>query len=170
MSRFLTGWARDMKSKGDFPSRPKRLPEVFSTYELPLYFVTANTLGRRALLARVTIHTAFQEYGQQNAAYGRAIGRYVIMPDHLHIFVRLPATSRLAVFVQLLKQCLTKVLKAEGEEPPFWQTGFFDHVLRNDENYAAKWAYVHQNPVRAGLVTEAEAWPYQGEFGIIDRA
>ena len=43
-----------------------------------------------------------------------------------------------------------------------WQEEFFDHVLRSDESYAAKWEYVRRNPVRAGLVARAEDWPYWG--------
>jgi REP element-mobilizing transposase RayT len=56
------------------------------------------------------------------------------------------------------------------KKSPFWQPGFFDHVLRNDESYTQKWKYVRENPVRAGLVSRADDWPYQGEFVVIDRA
>jgi putative transposase len=52
----------------------------------------------------------------------------------------------------------------------FWQPGFVDRLLRNDENYAEKWDYVWRNPVRAGLVNQPEQWPYQGEIFVIDRA
>ena len=48
-----------------------------------------------------------------------------------------------------------------------WQRGLFDHVLRNDESQ--KWNYVRDNPVRAGLVTNADDWP-SGEIVLIDRA
>jgi hypothetical protein len=51
-----------------------------------------------------------------------------------------------------------------------WQPGFFDHLLRNDESYNRKWEYVRENPVRAGLVSGADDWPYQSEFVVIDRA
>jgi REP element-mobilizing transposase RayT len=50
-----------------------------------------------------------------------------------------------------------------------WQPGFFDHLIRNDESYGEKWNYVRENPVRAGLVTNADDWPYQGEIVYIDR-
>ena len=43
------------------------------------------------------------------------------------------------------------------------QKGFFDHLLRDGESYAEKWAYVEQNPVRAGLVKTVLEWPYAGE-------
>ena len=48
--------------------------------------------------------------------------------------------------------------------PPIWQAEFFDRVLRTHESYNGKWRYVIDNPVRAGLVREAEAWPYAGEI------
>jgi hypothetical protein len=51
----------------------------------------------------------------------------------------------------------------------FWQPGFFDHLLRTADSYSAKWQYVWENPVRAGLVAQPEEWPYQGEIVVIDR-
>jgi REP element-mobilizing transposase RayT len=51
-----------------------------------------------------------------------------------------------------------------------WQRGFFDHVLRSDESYAQKWNYARENPVRAGLVDNADDWPFSGELVVIDRA
>jgi REP element-mobilizing transposase RayT len=50
-----------------------------------------------------------------------------------------------------------------------WQPGFFDHLLRNAESYEQKWHYVRENPVRAGLVSRAEDWSYQGEIVALDR-
>ena len=40
--------------------------------------------------------------------------------------------------------------------------GFFDHMLRDNENLMQKGEYVRQNPVRAGLVKDWQEWPYQG--------
>jgi putative transposase len=70
----------------------------------------------------------------------------------------------------MLKQTLTKAAKLSPKHAPFWQEGFFDHVLRSDESYSQKWNYVRENPVRAGLVKSVEEWPYQGEIVYIDRA
>jgi putative transposase len=50
-----------------------------------------------------------------------------------------------------------------------WQPGFFDHLLRTDESYGQKWEYVRMNPVRTGLVSTPEEWPYQGEIVRIER-
>jgi hypothetical protein len=63
--------------------------------------------------------------------------------------------------VRLLKRCLSKEIAAA---PPHWQHGFFDHLLRHSESYAQKWEYVRENPVRAGLVSNSDEWPWQGEI------
>ena len=65
-----------------------------------------------------------------------------------------------------------RLQRAESVQPAhtIWQRGFFDHVLRKDESYGQKWTYVRDNPVRAGLVANADDWPYAGEIIYIDRA
>jgi len=97
------------------------------------------------------------------------VGGYVLMPDHLHCFVALaPGGLNLSKWVQILKVTLAKSLRTEGEAGPYWQKGFFDHVVRSDESYGQKWEYVRHNPVRAGLVESADEWPYQGEVFRLD--
>ncbi len=86
------------------------------------------------------------------------------MPDHVHLFVALPDDVRLAPWIKSLKAVLGKALASQGVEPPHWQQGFFDHVLRGSESYAGKWDYVLQNPVRAELVDDVDKWPFQGEI------
>jgi putative transposase len=114
---------------------------------------------------------AFEEFATR--AYDQhdiAVGRYVIMPDHLHLFVRGPHDFELGRWVGRLKQSLGKRSGPAATAGAIWQRGFFDHLLRNDESYGQKWNYVRDNPVRAGLVTVAEDWPYAGETIVIDRA
>jgi putative transposase len=92
-----------------------------------------------------------------------------MMPDHLHLFIRGGADFNLAQWVNGLKRTMSVALGATKKRP-LWQPGFFDHILRNEESYSQKWEYVRENPVRRGLVSLAEDWPYQGEFVFIDRA
>jgi REP element-mobilizing transposase RayT len=99
-----------------------------------------------------------------------AVGRYVIMPDHVHLFVRGADDFQVVPWVGTLKQDLGKQIEPSGAISPIWQRGFFDHVLRTDESYTQKWNYVRDNPVRAGLVANADNWPYSGEIVLIDRA
>jgi len=159
MSRKPENLSMDRKIK----KTPPRLDKVFQQYDPPLYFVTFNTLHRRSLLAQQEIFDALVAYARKNAVAGRAVGRFVIMPDHIHLFVRIGSDSRLNDFVRLLKQALTKELRRLGEDGVIWQPGFFDRLLRHSESYFEKWNYIRENPVRAGLVEHLEDWPWQGE-------
>jgi REP element-mobilizing transposase RayT len=117
------------------------------------------------------IHAAFVSFGgRAEHDFNIAVGRYVIMPDHIHLFVRGGHGFILGRWVGMLKQVLAKSYNLPRNGKLLWQEGFFDHVLRSDESDAEKCNYVRWNPVRAGLVTRAEKWPYQGESVYIDRA
>ena len=143
------------------PERPPRLERIFDCYDPPLYFVTFNTHRRRKLLASSEVHARFIAFAKVGEARSIAVGRYVLMPDHIHLFVCGNPEFILAQWIRLLKRDLSKTIPCER---PHWQNGFFDHLIRNSESYAQKWEYVRDNPVRAGLVSNFEAWPYQGEL------
>jgi REP element-mobilizing transposase RayT len=143
--------------------RLKRLEWVFP--RVPIYFVTACTHSRERWLACPAIHESLIAFCSRGAERGALVGRYVLMPDHVHLFVVLqPASITLSAWMKSLKNSLSKALRAMGKSSPHWQDGFFNHVLRSSESYEQKWLYVRGNPVRAGLVTRAEDWPYQGEI------
>ncbi|MDX1970221.1 MAG: hypothetical protein SFV23_23815 [Planctomycetaceae bacterium] len=88
------------------------------------------------------------------------------MPDHLHLFCS-PRTEEFTLesWIKFWKSLATRSFRTHGliAEPDLWQAGHWDTRLRNDESYEGKWAYVRNNPVRAGLVTKSDDWPYQGE-------
>jgi putative transposase len=155
-----------MKIKG----RPPRLGQIFHTYDPPLYFTTICTIHRQKIGDLGTAQRAFECYIRRaRDEFGVAVGKYLIMPDHVHFFVRGSDDFKLAQWVNGLKQAISVAFGATKKHP-LWQPGFFDHVLRNDESYSQKWEYVHENLVRAGLIARADEWPYQGELVVIDRA
>jgi len=147
--------------------KPRRLEWVFQKFDPPLYFVTFCTARRRKVLATERVHAALVSFGKRGEERGVAIGRYVIMPDHVHLFVRLPHDLRLGTCIAALKRVVAAAVTGGRG---IWQRGFFDHVIRNSESYSEKWNYVRKNPVRAGLVQNADEWPFQGEIVYIDRA
>ena len=145
------------------PPRLRRLDWHFT--DCPVFFLTACTAGRRQIMADDGTHRAFSRFAENAAPLGVLVGRYVLMPDHLHLFAAFaPGAIRLSDWMTALKRTLAKGWTARGVGGPHWQRGFFDHVLRSEESYAQKWQYVAQNPVRAGLVGKWEEWPYQGEI------
>jgi putative transposase len=135
--------------------------------EHPIYFVTTCTFRRRTILASSEIAAVFSdEWRNARERHGWAIGRYVIMPDHVHFFCSAELDAKpLPKFMQFWKQWTSKriarELKIHGR---LWQAEFFDHVLRSSESYSQKWDYVRENPARAGLVKDADDWPFQGEI------
>jgi putative transposase len=160
--------------------KPPRLELIFQRFDAPVYFVTFNTHQRQHILASAAVQDAFVDYCRRAQQFRIGVGRYVIMPDHVHLFVCFGAECEITLsdWIKGLKRGLDRVLAASGSEPvrlrgqnlaSFWQPGFHDHLLRSDESYSAKWDYVFQNPVRAGLVSCPEEWPYSGEIVRIDR-
>ena len=150
--------------------RPPRLAQIFQTYDPPLYLVTICTIHRQKIRDLDTAFRAFESYARRGRdEFSLAVGRYVMLPDHVHFFVRGSGDFNLAQWVNGLKRAISVSL-GTTKKRPLWQPGFFDHVLRNDESYGEKWKYVRENPVRAGLVLLADDWPHQGEFVVIDRA
>ena len=82
----------------------------------------------------------------------------VAMPDHLHLIARIPSREGISSVVRSFKHDVSY------KRPVAWQAGVFDHRIRNDDSYRAKWLYVLLNPVRAGLVSRPEDWPYVSTF------
>ncbi len=101
---------------------PPRLAMIFQNYDPPLYFITFNTLMRRPLLASDAIHQAFLEYAKRGYEFHIVTGRYVLMPDHVHVFVRVGRDVTLRRWESGLKQCLCKALTKLGHKPAVVQT------------------------------------------------
>jgi len=172
---------------GDTPPlqpRLKRLDRLFASH--PLYFVTACTEYRKPILANAKTHEDFRKFCEAGLTRGVFVGKYVLMPDHLHLFVAFaeeyesalverrysgnPAAVcdrrlfPLSEWMKSLKNSLSKTLRGMNIPAPHWQKGFFDHVMRSEESYSEKWLYVAENPVRKKLAARLEDWPYQGEI------
>jgi putative transposase len=140
---------------------PRRLERIFQEYQAPLWFVTFSTHRRRRLLNNDLVHERFQKFCNKAATQHVLVGRYVLMPDHAHLFVVGPPEFVLAAWLRSLKLTLSSAITMPR---PHWQEGFFDHLVRHGESYSEKWEYVRHNPARAGLVNAPEEWPYQGEL------
>jgi len=85
------------------------------------------------------------------------------MPDHLHLLVQPPGDgTTISRFVQGLKSVSARLYwKLEGTGK-LWQRGFYDHILREDEDPTTVEEYILHNPLRKGLVESAEKYPFSG--------
>ena len=106
--------------------------------------------------------------------FGVVIVGYVVMPEHVHVLFSEPEESNHSVVVQVLKQRfahdLLERLRQRGafpegspwrtvlEQGHVWQRRFYDFVVWNRHKRAEKLRYMHENPVRRGLVAEPQQW------------
>ena len=102
-----------------------------------------------------------------NDARDWLVGRYVIMPDHVH-FCCAPGLWPTPDFHKWMKYWKSKVALSFPTEHarPLWQRQCWDTQLRQGESFEEKCRYMVNNPVRKGLVSKAEDWPYQGVLNV----
>ena len=146
-----------------FKPRLRRLDWLYT--DCPIYYLTLCAQDRRRSLANSAIHEEFTKFSERATDHNVSVGFFMIMPDHIHFFAAFsPKSPPLWKWVKALRGDLSKILRENEGEGTHWEKDFCDHVLRSEESYQEKIEYVRQNPVRAGLVTRPEDWPYQGEI------
>lgn len=64
--------------------------------------------------------------------------------------------------LQAFKSYTTRQAWKYGCQGALWQQSYYDHVARREEDVMAVCRYILDNPVRKGLVEDADAWPYSG--------
>lgn len=145
--------------------RPVHKPVVTSGNHAVIVFVTVCTRKRVPILATPAMHVSI--VNAWVAASHWLVGRYTILPDHIHLFCA-PAVYPAESLTPWVKYWKGLVSKETGAGPhSLWEKDFWDVQLRSGESYTAKWEYVRNNPVRHGLVVRAEDWPYQGELNAL---
>jgi REP element-mobilizing transposase RayT len=98
-------------------------------------------------------------------ADGHQILRWVIMPNHIHVLIKVCGDISLHSLVRFFKGRTGKLAnKILGSTGRFWFPEFFDRYIRDAEHLSRVIRYIDQNPVRAGLVKAAEDWPF-GSLG-----
>jgi REP element-mobilizing transposase RayT len=126
-----------------------------------IVFLTVCTKKRKKILAAPDAFALLAQSWREATSW--AVGRFIVMPDHIHLFCT-PAeeiTRPLGQWVRFWKAMASRRWPRPDDQP-IWQLDFWDTQLRSMTHYDEKWAYVRQNPVRAGLVDRSEHWPYQG--------
>ncbi|MFN2579048.1 MAG: transposase [Pyrinomonadaceae bacterium] len=85
---------------------------------------------------------------------------YCLMPDHFHALIGPGDSGRtLGGLCGGFKNLSTREYW-RWHDGKLWQRQFFDHILRNGEDFDQTLDYIRMNPVRRGLVERAEDWPY----------
>ena len=94
----------------------------------------------------------------------------VLLPDHLHMLMQLPdGDADFSARVRLLKSSFVSALRAQGVqgvrlnakgETDVWQRRFWEHLIRDQRDFAAHVDYIHINPLKHGLVERVSEWPF----------
>jgi putative transposase len=177
------------KWEGEAPAEPLRGPRaapephyarehpthgvLLSSRRPTIVFLTVCTKDRTPWVADSAVHERLRAAWIDATAW--LVGRYVLMPDHVHLFCAPSAQGSAGASPSHSDTGLTPLdnwvrywksqFAKRGQNPQHrWQADHWDTRLRHEESYNAKWDYVRHNPVRAGLVARPEDWPYTGEI------
>ena len=107
----------------------------------------------QVLLCRLTIN--------DSVLHKSEILAYVVMPDHVHLLIKLDSEITLSQFVQRYKSFATKSARELGLEfQSLWQKGFYDRAIRREDDIQGVARYIVANPIRAGLVKSIRQYPF----------
>lgn len=143
------------------------------------YFFTVNLLDRSSNLLVAHVDALRECVRAVRVARPFRIDAWVVLPDHMHAIWTLPPDDtdysvhwkaiKIAFAKALPKtECLSPARSAKGERG-IWQRRFWEHTIRNEQDYAVHVDYVHINPLKHGLVTRVADWPYSSFHRWVER-
>ena len=155
-----------MDKKKELPQRKKLRLQNFDYSSSGAYFITICTKARKMLFAPVgadsisarMVERIFLETIRQYDGVDSPI--YVVMPNHFHAIITISradmeSAPTVSEIIQSFKRYstmeYTKMVK-DGILPPFdrqiWQRSFYDHIIRNRDDYNEIYKYVYENPMK----------------------
>ncbi|CAN5490222.1 transposase [soil metagenome] len=135
------------------------------------YFFTVNLLQRsdNDLLIR-HIDLLREAIRIVRQAHPFAIHGWVVLPEHMHCVIELPPNDdNFALRWRLIKARFSKSIpnrewrsetRVRRGERGIWQRRYWEHLIRDEKDFAAHMDYVHVNPVKHGLVKRVAEWPH----------
>lgn len=149
--------------------KPNRL-ENYDYSQNGTYFITVCVKNRKPILSRIVGATIGRPFEIQLTRCGEIVKKsiknitefypaievdnFVIMPDHIHLLLRIhvdnsgrPMTA--PTISNLINQTKGYVTKRVGFT--IWQKSFYDHIIRNQEDYNKVWEYIENNPLKYSL-------------------
>ena len=147
----------------NLPIRQKLRLSEYDYGQNGAYFITVCTKDRVPCLSDVKIvgddayivpQIKLKQIGKIVDKYIKnipEIDKYVIMPDHIHFILRLSdgtmwASSPTKNASNIVRSLKTMVTKEIGYS--VFQRSFYDHVIRNEEDYVEIWDYIENNPMK----------------------
>lgn len=125
------------------------------------YFVTFRAAGvELSPELRVMVLNAARHFDGQRYTLWAA----VVMPDHVHLLLtpheREPRQwwSLSSILHSVKGYTAKEVNRRLGRSGSVWLQESFDRIVRDEEEFVGKWAYIHNNPLKKGLCEHADDW------------
>jgi putative transposase len=169
---------------------PKNLKRYYGRGDL--HFVTFSCYRRLPLLLTIRARNVFvKALGAIRDRYEFRLVGYVVMPEHVHLLLSEPPKSTPSVVLKVLKHRVARDLrrkKRTGRDGElrlafmtgdagllrFWQPRFHDFNVYSRYKLRQKLEYMHENPVKRGLVKNPGEWMWssfsfyeKGEIGLV---
>lgn len=130
-------------------------------YYIPeaIYFVTCVTYRRKNLFASPENISLFWEIARNvKPIHPYRLYAHVLIPDHFHFLIQ-PVKENISKVMQSLKDNFSRQYKKLHEVKVnirTWQLRFWDHVIRNEDDFKGHFDYIHYNPVKHRIVQRPE--------------
>ena len=134
------------------------------------YFLTLNLMDRKQDLLTQHIDLLRQSIRKVKQSHPFHIDAIVVLPDHIHILMTLPADDYdYSKRIMLLKSAFSRQLpktesisrsRSSKAERGIWQRRFWEHFIRDEKDYINHVNYIHYNPVKHGYVARPVDWLY----------
>ena len=124
-------------------------------------FLTMVTSNRRAWLAGDGIRTlVLDALRETRPRYPFVYYGHVLLDDHMHMLITPHESAEVASLVGSFKRAVKAKLPPRTAWPDarLWQRRYHDHIIRDEEDFARHLDYLHFNPVKHGLATDAATW------------
>ena len=128
------------------------------------YFITAVTQDRHPLFsddANIELLRATMRRAKEHHPY--TMRAYAFMPDHFHLLIFVPDNTDISKLLQSIQRNFTRNYRKEHSitgTTRLWQRGFWDHVIRDDQDFADHFHYIHYNPVKHKYVSRPEDYAH----------
>jgi putative transposase len=138
------------------------------------FFVTCRVLPGRQHLIDSEFACLAHVIRERREEHGFLLTAWVFLPDHWHAILYPAHPLTISRVVESLKDAATKrINRSRRKVGRLFQPRFFDRALRTVKEYKERVQYIHLNPVKAGLVSRPEDWPWSSVHdyvGSVNRA
>jgi len=139
------------------------------------YFITVVTHRREHILLD-NIDILRDSFRESKRYYDYKIESIVILPDHFHLIIKPKVSIEYPKIIKSIKYNFSKRYNGEEIEQSIsrnrrglrsiWQKRYYEHTIRDNDDYIRCLDYIYNNPVKHGYVFDVKDWKYSSFYSI----